>query len=82
MKIDRYEVLYCPVCGAELVVLKGKGGEVEFYCCNTIMKKKEKKVKAFYCEICGSELLWTFESGITPELHCCNQPMTMIAPDT
>jgi predicted RNA-binding Zn-ribbon protein involved in translation (DUF1610 family) len=78
MNIERHEIYYCLVCGAELVVVKGKGGEAELFCCNTEMIKREQKAKAFVCDICGSELIWTFESGVIPELNCCNEPMRQI----
>jgi len=75
MNIEKQEVYYCPVCGAELVVVKGKGGDTELFCCNTEMIKRDNKMKSFYCETCGSELVWTYESGVIPEFICCNIPM-------
>ncbi|MBI5875276.1 MAG: hypothetical protein HZB81_05450 [Deltaproteobacteria bacterium] len=52
------QVYRCPLCGAEISVIKSGKGSLKPICCNTEIRKEqkimeEKKEKKHVCSICG-----------------------------
>lgn len=73
------QVYRCPVCGAELSVIRpGKGG-LSPVCCNKGMVLLVRINTVYHCPICGSELMVIRDGGERPEPICCNQRMKLKA---
>lgn len=68
----------CPVCGAEVLVVKASSQALDTHCCNTAMKPLYKLVDIYHCNQCGSEVAALRDSGGELELACCNAPMTKL----
>lgn len=67
------QVYRCPVCGAEVVVIRALSGALDLHCCNTAMEPLGA-MPVYRCPVCGSEV--TVLRGETEvELVCCNRPM-------
>ena len=79
MNLSARDIYYCPVCGAEVVVIRGGSGEAVLRCCNTAMKRRIPGVKFFSCPVCGAEVMWLRESGESPEFRCCNTAMEPVS---
>ena len=71
-------VYRCPVCGAEVLVVKAASQALDAHCCNTAMKPVDKVVDIYHCKQCGSELAALRDSGGPLDLNCCNAPMTKL----
>jgi DNA-directed RNA polymerase subunit RPC12/RpoP len=68
-------VYRCPVCGAEVLVVKASSQALDPHCCNTDMLPLEKVADIYHCKVCGSELAAMRDSGGPMELICCHEPM-------
>jgi endogenous inhibitor of DNA gyrase (YacG/DUF329 family) len=68
-------VYRCPVCGAEVTVLAGRGARFEPRCCNRPMEAQPARLTFYYCPVCGAELVVLNETGGRFEPRCCNRPM-------
>ncbi|MDD5090419.1 MAG: hypothetical protein PHQ23_05830 [Candidatus Wallbacteria bacterium] len=78
MRLNRREMYYCPVCGAEVTAIRGSGFEAELFCCNVPMKKTGRKARVFFCRTCGAELIWAHEAETSPEPGCCGHQMELL----
>ncbi|MBM4041123.1 MAG: hypothetical protein FJ290_21695 [Planctomycetes bacterium] len=69
------QVYRCPVCGAELSVIRSALGALAPRCCNTAMLLLPERHATYVCPVCGSELMVIREGAgpLTP--RCCNTPM-------
>ncbi len=72
------DVYFCPVCGAEMTVLNGKGGDMELHCCNVPMELVERNIVFFYCPDCAAEVTLLRGQEDNLDLHCCNKPMIAV----
>ena len=69
------QVYRCPVCGAELSVMRTATGDLAPRCCNTAMLLLPERHATYVCPVCGSGLMVIREGAgpLTP--RCCNTPM-------
>jgi len=78
MKSDRNalgSVYRCPVCGAELSVIKGGVGKLKPICCNTEMVLLKEINTVYFCSVCFSELILIKGSPENLQPICCNKKM-------
>ena len=75
--VKKGQTWYCPVCGAEVTVIRVGRACPELVCCQRPMIAKPELVVFYVCEICGAEVVML--RGQTRHLnpHCCNQPMNL-----
>ena len=68
-------VYVCPICGAELSVIKGGHGRLAPMCCNAAMTLVAKINSIYRCPVCGSEI--TVISGFSKSFSpvCCSTGM-------
>lgn len=71
------QVYRCPVCGAELSVIKGGRGQLKPICCNKEMAALEVINSVYVCSVCHSELM-VIRDGDNLEPICCNKKMNPI----
>lgn len=77
---NRRGVVYrCPVCGAELVVIRGSSGVLAPVCCNRPMVRARARMRFFRCPLCGAELAVIRDAGGELAPVCCNEPMQVVA---
>ena len=71
------QVYYCPVCGAEVSVIRAAEGKLTPHCCNQPMLLKSKLNSIYRCPVCGAEVMVTFsdQGELTP--RCCNRFMQL-----
>lgn len=69
-------VYRCPVCGAELSVIRGGRGRLRPVCCNTEMVQLKITNHVYVCSICGSELM-IIKGGENLQPICCNKKMRL-----
>ena len=69
------QVFRCPVCGAEVSVIRGAQGALAPRCCNCAMLLLPQRHATYVCPLCGSQVM-VIRTG-TGELapRCCNRPM-------
>ena len=72
-------VYRCPVCGAELSVIRSGEGMLEPVCCNTKMILIERINRIYVCPVCGCEIMLIRGSSERLEPVCCNTPMKATA---
>lgn len=75
---DKGDVFFCPVCGAEITVLNGKGGDFYLHCCNVEMQLVDRSIVFYYCPECAAEVTMLRGEQGNLDLHCCNQPMIAV----
>ena len=68
------QVYKCPVCGAELSVIRNGNGRLKPICCNTEMTALEAINTIYACSVCFSELM-VIRGGKNLEPICCNKKM-------
>ncbi|MFQ5329764.1 MAG: hypothetical protein ACE5D4_07235 [Thermodesulfobacteriota bacterium] len=68
-------VYRCPICGAELSVIRPGRGHLSPICCNKKMELLETVKPVYCCQICKCEVMHVVvkAGGLRPA--CCNQPM-------
>ena len=76
-------VYRCPVCGAEITVIRDGGGRLAPICCNVPMEVLRGRVRFFCCPVCGAELA-VIRRGLPAQAGagdlapiCCNEPMRL-----
>lgn len=76
-KKDKRQVYYCPVCGAEIIVLAKNIGKFTPYCCNEKMELVHRKIFTYFCSVCGIEVcaLNGKKQNFIPS--CCNKDMIL-----
>ena len=69
-------VYRCPICGAELSVIRmGKSSGLHPHCCNEPMEFVGSINPTFRCGVCGSEVMCVSGESEKLELSCCNGQM-------
>ena len=68
-------VYRCPVCGAEVLVIRADSGRLAPVCCNRPMVRLAARARIFYCPVCGAELAVIRDAGGELAPVCCNRPM-------
>jgi competence CoiA-like predicted nuclease len=71
----RGAVYRCPVCGAELSVVRRTAGVQAHLCCNTEMVLTSRVNPTYFCSVCGTELMLIKGKGKRFSPVCCNEPM-------
>ncbi|HUT36621.1 MAG TPA: hypothetical protein VNE39_24240 [Planctomycetota bacterium] len=69
------QVYRCPVCGAELSVIRRAQGALAPRCCNTAMLLLPEPHATYLCPVCGAELMVILEGAGPLAPRCCNTPM-------
>ncbi|HKZ46737.1 MAG TPA: hypothetical protein VJ202_05080 [Thermodesulfobacteriota bacterium] len=69
-------VYRCPVCGAELSVIRGGKGSLLPVCCNTEMVQLKTINHVYVCSVCGGELM-VIKGGENLQPICCNKKMRL-----
>ncbi len=69
------QVWRCPVCGAEVSVIRAGRGALAPRCCNRPMELLARRHATYCCPICGSEVMVIREGSNAPEPRCCNRAM-------
>ena len=67
------QVYYCPVCGAEIVVLINSA-RLDPVCCNIPMESV-RFIQRYICPLCKAEVTILKASKEKVELICCNVEM-------
>jgi desulfoferrodoxin-like iron-binding protein len=69
------QVYRCPVCGAEVSVIRCGEGDLAPRCCNQAMALLPERHVTYFCPVCGSEIM-VIRQGVGPLApRCCNRPM-------
>lgn len=71
------QIYICPVCQAEIVVIKTGSGELASRCCGVDMVLKEKLAQIYYCPVCGAEVTVIREGAGRLEPRCCDVAMVL-----
>ncbi len=71
--LKKDQVYYCPVCGAEIVVLINSS-KLEPVCCNVSMEPV-RFIQRYICPLCKAEVTILKGSKEDVELICCNVKM-------
>ncbi len=78
MKSDKVligQVYLCPICGAEVSVIKADNGDLAPVCCNEQMVLKKKLNAVYFCPVCKSEIMVVRGNESNLEPICCNKEM-------
>jgi desulfoferrodoxin-like iron-binding protein len=69
------QVFRCPICGAEVSVIRSADGKLAPRCCNQPMELLSTHHESFRCPVCGAEIMVIRRGrgALTP--RCCNEPM-------
>ncbi|GAB4266911.1 MAG: hypothetical protein Kow0092_20020 [Deferrisomatales bacterium] len=65
----------CPVCGAEVLVIRAGSQALDPWCCNQPMEPRAALVAVYRCPVCGAEVAVLRGGGGTLELVCCTRAM-------
>ncbi len=68
-------VYRCPICGAELSVIRSGRGHLSPICCNKRMELIESINPVYLCQVCHCEVMHIVVKGGRLNPTCCNQPM-------
>jgi desulfoferrodoxin-like iron-binding protein len=68
-------VYFCPVCGAEILVVGGHGCCFTPRCCNRDMVIKPHRTIIYTCPVCGSQVAVVRPGNGVFVPRCCNRPM-------
>lgn len=82
VSVVRGVVFICPVCGAELSVVRCGAGAGAPRCCNTDMVLTARVNSIYACSVCGSEIMLVRGEKKGFEPACCNTQMQMTVPGT
>lgn len=78
MKSDKIllgQAYLCPVCGAEVSVIKAGNGILAPVCCNVQMVLKKRLNTVYFCHVCKSEIIVIRGDEGNLEPICCNKKM-------
>ncbi len=74
------QVFRCPVCGAEVTVIRGaSGATLAPRCCNRPMLLKNSRTVGYRCPVCGAEIVVIRQGGGELRPRCCNRDMVLRA---
>lgn len=68
-------VYFCPVCGAEILVVCGNCNNFKPRCCNRDMVLKPHRATIYACPLCGSQVAVVSAGKGVFVPRCCNRPM-------
>ncbi len=68
----------CPVCGAEVSVVRGGDGEMVLVCCERPMVLHKTINKVYYCPSCGAQIMLVKSGSDNLAPACCHIPMLEI----
>jgi desulfoferrodoxin-like iron-binding protein len=71
-------VYRCPICGAEISVVRTGSGELAAVCCGTPMLATGRVSATYRCPECGAEVMVVLGTGESFEPICCNVPMSAL----
>lgn len=71
------QVYRCPVCGAEVLVIRAATAALAPYCCHTPMEAV-RLAAVYRCPVCGSEVAVLRGDGGEVGLVCCHVPMVRL----
>jgi predicted RNA-binding Zn-ribbon protein involved in translation (DUF1610 family) len=72
-------VYRCPVCGAEVSIMRHGEGSLGPYCCNVAMELTDQINLIFRCPLCGTEIMAIKETEVGKlEPYCCDNLMMKI----
>jgi len=69
------QVYRCPVCGAEVSVIRGGGGVLAPRCCNQPMALLPQLHIVYHCPVCGAEVMVLHRGAGDFAPRCCNRTM-------
>lgn len=68
-------VYHCPICGAEVTVIRSRDGALAPICCDRLMERRPSRSRIYFCAICGAELAVVRASDGDLAPVCCNELM-------
>ena len=68
-------VYICPICRAEVTVIKDGPGRLEPVCCNVPMEFRAEPNPLHRCSVCGIEVAVICDGDGELESRCCDRPM-------
>jgi desulfoferrodoxin-like iron-binding protein len=72
-------VYRCPICGAEVSVMRHGEGHLGPYCCNEPMELTDRINLVYRCSMCGTEVMAIKEADEGRlEPYCCDTLMMKI----
>jgi len=71
-------VYRCPVCGAELSLIRPGGGHLAPVCCNRNMELLGKVSTVYHCSVCRCAVMHIVDRGGKLSLLCCNKSMERV----
>lgn len=71
-------VYRCPVCGAEVSVIRHGKGSLCPYCCDVPMESVDIINTIYRCSLCGSEVMNIKGGKGTLEPFCCDKLMNAV----
>jgi len=69
------QVYRCPVCGAEVSVIRGGGGVLAPRCCDQTMTLLPRLHVVYRCPVCGVEMMVLRWGAGEFAPRCCNRTM-------
>ena len=69
------QVFRCPICGAEVTVIRAGHGGPTPRCCNRYMMLKREHAAGYRCLLCGSEVVVIRQGDGELRPRCCNRDM-------
>lgn len=72
------QTYFCPVCGAELSVIRGREGEMDLVCCERPMVCRKEIKEVYHCPSCGAQVMLIKSNSDNLEPVCCHVPMQQI----
>jgi competence CoiA-like predicted nuclease len=70
----------CPVCGAEISLVRSGNGELTPVCCERPMVLREKINRVYFCPVCGAQIMLVRSKSDNLTPVCCHVPMQEIMP--
>ena len=71
-------VYICPICRAEVTVIRDGPGRLEPVCCNVAMELRAERNPIYGCIVCGAEVAVIRDGVGELELRCCDRRMLLV----
>jgi len=71
-------VYRCPVCGAEISLIRPGGGHLTPVCCNVKMELLGEVNAVYHCSVCRCTVMQIVDRGGTLSPRCCNRSMERV----
>jgi len=72
------QTYFCPVCGAEISLIRSGKGKLSPVCCERPMVLVEKINRVYFCPVCGSQIMLVRSGSDNLTPVCCHVPMQEI----